>query len=91
MEEENPALSQKKPQQRMFAGQGPAFNDYRDFLEAKIIRLARGKPQVKICRVSIPLNKATGEHKEYKLLEYRQKGMYYIAEKNIPFVSWLLF
>lgn len=76
LEEENPSLSQKTPQQRMFAGQEPAFNDYRDFLEAKIIRLARGKPQVKICRASIPLNKATGEHKEYKLLEYRQRGMY---------------
>ena len=82
LEEENPALSQKTPQQRMFAGQEPAFNDYRDVLEAKIIRLARGKPQVKICRVSIPLNKATGEYKEYKLLEYRQRGVYCVSSKE---------
>lgn len=57
----------------MFVAEEPAFNDDKDNLESKIIRLARGKPQVKICRVAIPRDK--GEHKEYKLLEYRRGGM----------------
>jgi hypothetical protein len=56
----------------------PAFNDYRNNLESEIIRLTRGKPQVKICRVAFLEDK--GEHKEYKLSNYRRRGMYFQCE-----------
>jgi hypothetical protein len=88
LEEDNPKLSHRTPKQRMFIAEEPAFNDYRDNLESKIIRLARGKPQVKICRVALPKNK--GEHMEYKLPEYRQGGMYF-QRRLLTFVYQYLY
>ncbi|TAQ85657.1 hypothetical protein B7494_g6023 [Chlorociboria aeruginascens] len=68
-EEEDPALPPRTTAQKIAIGEQPAFDDYKTNMESKIISLARGKPQVKICRVAIRKDK--GQHKEYKLPEYR--------------------
>ncbi len=69
-QEKQPEDSHISLKQGLAIAEKPAFDDFRDHIESKILEYTIGKPRVKTCRVGLP-----SPGKEIKLVKYDDHGM----------------